>query len=159
MGGTGLRGIEEEEDAPKAWDNDEGGDVDDERAVGGMAANDHGIQGFEGESVYLEDNRVIAKYKNKIKAEEVELQKNIKDIMKKVVKLFIKKFKKENKCESLNPIREEQIYDRVYKKVFNLTAVIFYADRKKYFHLLRVGGQNKAAGDLWTNMSLSLIHI
>ena len=66
-----------------------------EREVGGIA-NDHGIQGFEGESVYLEDNRVIAKYKNKIKAEEVELQKNIKDIMKKVVKLFIKKFKKEN---------------------------------------------------------------
>ena len=153
MGGTGLRGIEEEEDAPKAWDNDDGGDVDDEQEVGGIAQNDHGIQGFEGESIYLEDNRVINKYKNKIKAEEVELQKNIKEIMKKVVKLFIKKFKKEHKCESLNPIREEQIYQRVYKKVFNLTAVIFYADRKKYFHLLRVDGQNRVAGDLWTNMS------
>jgi hypothetical protein len=152
MGG-GLHGIEEE-DMGKAWDNDDGADVDDEVNVNAMAVpGGHGVAGFEDESIYLEDNRVIQKYKNKIKAEEVELQKQIKDVMKNIVRLFIKKFKKENKCESLNPIREEQIYDRVYKKVFNLTTVIFYADRKKYFHLLRVAGQNKAAADLWTNMS------
>ena len=152
MGGTGLHGIEEE-DAGKAWDNDDGGDVDDDEAMVMGARGDHGIPGFEGESIYLEDNRVIAKYKNKIKATEVELQKKIKEIMKNIVRLFIKKFKKENKCESLNPIREEQVYERVYKKIFNLTTVIFYADRKKYFHLLRVDGQNKAAVQLWTNMS------
>lgn len=152
IGGTGLGGIEEEEDFGNAWDNDAGGDVDDV-VVGMGKPGDHGITGFEGESIYLEDPRVIQKYKNKIKAEEVELQKKIKDIMKKIVRLFIKKFKKENKCESLNPIREEQIFERVYKKIYNLTTVIFYADRKKYFHILRVDGQNKAAGELWTNMS------
>ena len=153
MGGTGLGRIDEEEDKGNAWDNDAGGDVDDDLNAGNQVVGGHGIPGFEDESIYLEDNRVIAKYKNKIKSEEVELQKNIKDVMKHIVRLFIKKFKKENNCESLNPIREEQIYDRVYRKIFNLTTVIFYADRKKYFHLLRVDGKNKAAADLWTNMS------
>lgn len=152
MGGTGLGPIHEE-DQGNAWDNDAGGDVDDDGAAGDQVEGGHGIPGFEDNSIFLEDNRVIAKYKNKIKSEEVELQKDIKEVMKKIVRLFIKKFKKENDCESLNPIREEQIYDRVYRKVFNLTTVIFYADRKKYFHLLRVDGKNKAAGDLWTNMS------
>ena len=153
MGGTGLRGIEEEEDAKNAWDNDAGGDMDDNDNAEVQEIGGHGIPGFEGESIYLEDNRVIAKYKNKIKSEEVELQKKIKGVMQKIVQLFIKKFKKENQCESLNPTREDQIYQRVFKKIFNLTTVIFYADRKKYFHLLRVDGKNKAAGDLWTNMS------
>ena len=162
MGGTGLTGIDEaDEDATPAWENDAGGDEDGAfGAFGGQeVVTGHGVAGFEDESLYLEDNRVINKYKNKIKSQEVKLQKNIKGIMKKVVQSYINQFKKKYSHEELSKTREGQIYDRVYLKIFNLTTVIFYADRKKYFDLLRVANSNKQAQELWLNMSKQYLYM
>ena len=166
-GSTGLKGTlgkkkkkknKNNADGGANWLNDAGEDMDggvsEKKMVGG-----HGVAGFEDDSLYLEDGRVIAKYKNKIKAEEVELQKDVKNVLKKVVQEYINKFKKNNKCEEMNRIREKQIYDRVYKKIFNLTALIFYGDRKNYFDILRVPGTNKKAGDLWSNMSKQYVYL
>lgn len=154
-GGTGAGG-QEGQDGLNKWElMDAGGDED----FDGEQILGNGIPGFEDESIYLEDNRVIAKYKNKIKSEEVYLQKNIKDTMKSVVQLYIEKYKKENEHEELSTTREKQIYDRVYKKIYNLTTVIFYADRVKFFDLLRVHGHNKRAQELYKDMSKQYMYM
>ena len=157
--GNRRSGLESIQERP-AWEMDVGGDDDPLAGRGGQMVQRVAIGGIPDDmSIYLEDVRVIQKYKNKIKAEEVQVQKNIKGVLAEMVRKYIAQFKDKNSPESLSKTREEQIYDLVFRKIFKLCAVTFYADRKKFFDLLRVSNTNKKAQKLWADAGKQYLYM
>ena len=157
--GNRRSGLESIQERP-AWEADVGGDDDPLNQRGKGLIQRVTIGGIPDDmSIYLEDPRVIQKYKNKIKAEEVEVQKNIKGVLAELIRKYIAQYKEKNSPESLSRTREEQIYDLVFRKVFKLCAVVFYADRKKYFDLLRVSNNNKKAQKLWADLGKQYLYL
>jgi len=110
-------------------------------------------------SFYLEDENLLNKYRDKIKLEDNELQKEIRQMSTRVIQEYITRFLDENKSAKAGPSKKQQIFDKLYKKIYNLNTVIFYTDRETYLDLLRVGKKNKEANELWEEMNRQYLYM
>jgi len=107
----------------------------------------------EGESMYLEDKNLIRKYKQEMKMEDMDLQKEIRKFSTRVIQQYITNFLETNETATIGPAKRQQIFDKLWKKIYNLNTVIFYNDKPTYFDLLRVGKKHKPACALWDDMA------
>lgn len=110
-------------------------------------------------SFYLEDENLLNKYKKKIKLEDNDLQKEIKQMSTRIIQEYITNFLSENESAKAGPAKKQQIFDKLYKKIFNLNMVVFYNDRETYLDLLRVGKKNKVANALWEEMNKQYLYM
>ena len=110
-------------------------------------------------SFYLEDENLLKKYKKKIKLEDNELQKEIRQMSTRVIQEYITHFLDKNSSAKAGPAKKQQIFDKLYKKIYNLNTVVFFTDKPTYLDLLRVGKKNKQANDLWVEMNKQYIYM
>lgn len=110
-------------------------------------------------SFYLEDENMLKKYRSKIKLEDNELQKEIRRMSTRVIQEYITRFLDNNKSAKAGPAKKQQIFDKLYKKIFNLNTVVFYTDKPTYLNLLRVGKKNKDAEELWIEMNKQYLYM
>jgi hypothetical protein len=144
-GGNFLEGMGGSEDEGMDMDMDMDEDEDEEEE--------------EETSFYLEDENLLNKYRSKIKLEDNELQKEIRQMSTRVIQEYITRFLDENKSAKAGPSKKQQIFDKLYKKIYNLNTVIFYTDRETYLDLLRVGKKNKQANELWEEMNRQYLYM
>jgi hypothetical protein len=165
---------EEEEELKRGGNDDIFGDSEDEgeeREVqggrrGGRADDEDDEDDEEDDdedeeetSFYLEDEKMLNKYRSKIKLEDNELQKEIKRMSTRVIQEYITRFLDKNDSAKAGPGKKQQIFDKLYKKIYNLNASIFYNDKAIYLDLLRVGKKNKDANALWEEMNKQYIYM
>ena len=105
------------------------------------------------DSVYFSDRDLIKTFKDRMKVGENELQKDIRRIMTRHLQEYIIKFNDEKDTAEIGSGKRQQIFDKLYRKLYNLNAVVFYEDKDKYLELLRVGPKHTAALELWENMN------
>ena len=110
-------------------------------------------------SFYLEDENMLKKYKDKIKLEDNDLQKEIRRMSTRIIQEYITRFLDNNKSAKAGPAKKQQIFDKLYKKIYNLNTVIFYTDKPTYLDLLRVGKKNKDAENLWIEMNKQYLYM
>lgn len=186
-GGKGAKNGRGDDDFDRneQLDMDDDMDFDDEggrRSVGGMFG-DSGDEGEEEElkrggnvlggfdddededddeeetSFYLEDENMLNKYRSKIKLEDNDLQKEIRRMSTRIIQEYITRFLDNNRSAKAGPAKKQQIFDKLYKKIFNLNTVIFYMDKPTYLDLLRVGKKHKAAEKLWVEMNKQYLYM
>ena len=127
--------------------------------LGEMEDSEEEEESEEETSFYLEDENLLKKYKNKIKLEDNELQKEIRQASTRVIQEYITHFLDKNSSAKAGPAKKQQIFDKLYKKIYNLNTVIFYTDKPTYLDLLRVGKKNKEANDLWVEMNKQYLYM
>ena len=110
-------------------------------------------------SFYLDDPNQLQKYKSKIKLEDNKLQKEIKRMSTRVIQEYITRFLDNNNSAKAGPSKKQQIFDKLYKKIYNLNASIFFTDKNLYLELLRVGKKNKQAAALWEEMNKQYLYM
>lgn len=133
------------------YDDDE---AEEEEAVkGSFPLGDEEEEDEEQDSVYFSDRDLIKTFKDKMKVGENELQKDIRRIMTRHLQEYIVKFNDKNNTAEIGTGKRQQIFDKLYRKLYNLNAVIFYEDKDKYLELLRVGPKHEAALALWEDMN------
>ena len=137
------------------YDDDEA--EDEEEVVKGsfpLGGDDEEEEEEEDEdSVYFSDRDLIKTFKDRMKVGENELQKDIRRIMTRHLQEYIIKFNDEKDTAEIGSGKRQQIFDKLYRKLYNLNAVVFYEDKDKYLELLRVGPKHTEALDLWENMN------
>jgi hypothetical protein len=133
----------------------EGGNMDDDEDEEDEDEDDE----EEETSFYLEDENLLKKYKHKIKMEDNDLQKEIRQMSTRIIQEYITRFLDENESAKAGPAKKQQIFDKLYKKIYNLNTVIFYTDKETYLDLLRVGKKNKEANELWEEMNKQYLYM
>lgn len=134
-------------------------DDDDEGGGDNEGEDDEEDEDEEETSFYLEDENLFNKYKHKIKLEDNELQKEIRRASTKVIQEYITNFLDKNESAKAGPAKKQQIFDKLYKKIYNLNTVVFYTDKPIYLDLLRVGPKHKPAIDLWIEMNKQYLYM
>ena len=136
-------------------DDDE--DEDDEEELKGAGNND--VLGGLDDSFYLEDEKLLNKYRNKIKPEDNDLQKHIRTLSSRIIQEFINNFIEQNNLDESASHKKQQIFNKIYNKIYNLNMVIFYEDRKLFLDLLRVNKKHKGAAALWDEQSRQYLYM
>ena len=146
---SGMFGSESGEDIDSDIDSETDEEAEKGAGNGGMLDDLED----EGDSMYLEDKNLIRKYKQEIKMEDMDLQKEIRKFSTRVIQQYITNFLENNETATIGPAKRQQIFDKLWKKIYNLNTVIFYNDKPTYFDLLRVGKKHKPACALWDDMA------
>lgn len=137
-------------------DDDAGSDQELETAKGGFQIGgdeDEEEEEAEEESVYFSDRDLIKTFKSKMKIGENELQKDVRRIMTRHLQEYIVMFIDKNETADIGTGKRQQIFDKLYRKLYNLNAVVFFEDLEKYLELLRVGPKHEKALELWENVN------
>lgn len=138
------------------FDDNEESDEELETAKGGFMIGEEQEEAEEEEeeeSVYFSDRDLIKTFKSKMKIGENELQKDVRRIMTRHLQEYIVTFIDKNETADVGSGKRQQIFDKLYRKLYNLNAVVFFEDKEKYLELLRVGPKHEKALDLWDNVN------